>query len=362
MSGRGASAAAASPSLPRQAIALGGGAVGALAWSGLGLPLPWMVGAMVGGLVVGHLALRPAIDGRARALMMVVIGIVVGSAVPADVIEAAAGWRLTLVLVAVYTLVATGLGLLFMRRLAGYRAPTAFCMAAPGGFLELVAVARSLGADPERTALVHAVRIVVVILLVPPLMVAVSPPLPAATGTDPATGALGLRDAAILGGCALGAPVFRRLGVPGALMVAPMLLSAAAYLAGWIEARPPHEVLLVAQWVVGTALGCGIAALRPMSMARATLAGLGLVGVLLAVSVVFTGLTVAATGLPANVAFLLFAPGSTPEMVLIALALDIEPAMVAGHHLLRLIIVVALAPVGAALLRGMEPRAAAPPS
>ena len=50
-------------------------------------------------------------------------------------------------------------------------------------------------------------------------------------------------------------------------------------------------------------------------------------------------------GLPAEALVLAFAPGGLTEMTLIALSLDIDPAFVSTHHVVRIFLVVVLAPL-----------------
>src|SRR3546814_2398210 len=51
------------------------------------------------------------------------------------------------------------------------------------------------------------------------------------------------------------------------------------------------------------------------------------------------------TGLPTIGIFLAFAPGGVAEMSLIALALSIDAALVATHHIVRIFLIVVLTPL-----------------
>ena len=50
-------------------------------------------------------------------------------------------------------------------------------------------------------------------------------------------------------------------------------------------------------------------------------------------------------GLPIAALVLAFAPGGLAEMSLIALALGVDPAFVSSHHVVRIFLVVVLAPL-----------------
>ena len=58
----------------------------------------------------------------------------------------------------------------------------------------------------------------------------------------------------------------------------------------------------------------------------------------------------AARGLPVAALVLAFAPGGRAEMTLIALALGVDPAFVSTHHVVRIFLVVILAPMAFKLI------------
>ena len=51
------------------------------------------------------------------------------------------------------------------------------------------------------------------------------------------------------------------------------------------------------------------------------------------------------TGLPFRAVWLAFAPGGLAEMTLISLSLNIDPAFVSTHHLLRVLFMVLISPI-----------------
>jgi membrane AbrB-like protein len=132
--------------------------------------------------------------------------------------------------------------------------------------------------------------------------------------------------------------------LPAAAVVGPMILSAAVHLAGWTAAQPPAELVAAAQVVVGAAIGCRFAGTRLELIGRTIKAAAGGTLVLMAVTLAVAFLLHAATGLPASALVLAFAPGGLAEMSLIALALSMDAAFVATHHIVRIFLVVVFAP------------------
>ena len=100
---------------------------------------------------------------------------------------------------------------------------------------------------------------------------------PAARGPlGPAFGALALSDDLVLAGCAIGGPVARRLRLPAAWLVGPMVLSALVHLTGLTASRPPGLLIAAAQVVVGSFIGCRFAGLGAPLLGRIVLVAAGL--------------------------------------------------------------------------------------
>ena len=325
----------------RLAATLACGAAGGLLWHWLGLPLPFIVGAMAGGIVAGMLPIEAAVPGWLRSVMAVTIGIMVGSSFTPEFLAGASDWGLTLAAIALYTFAAVMVGYAILRYLGGYDPIMAYCMAAPGGFIEMALLGASLGADPRRIVLVHSVRLLVVVFAVPLVMPEGGANAASILAVPNQPGPV---DWLVFIGCGLGAVVASKLRLPGAILAGPLLLSATAHLTGLTEAQFPAILLIIAQIVVGSSIGCTFVSLHPRTLLRLTLFGGALVIALLALSALFAAGTSWLIDRPLSTTFLLFAPGGMPEMSLIALTLGIEPAMIATHHLFRLILVVTVGP------------------
>jgi membrane AbrB-like protein len=139
--------------------------------------------------------------------------------------------------------------------------------------------------------------------------------------------------------------VARLVKVPAPALIGPMILSAAAHLTGITASRPPVELINLAQVVVGVGIGCRFAGVAISRLARAMAAAAGSTVIMLGSAVAFALAIHAMIGLPAEALVLAFAPGGLTEMTLIALSLDIDPAFVSTHHVVRIFLVVVLAPL-----------------
>src|SRR3546814_6198110 len=80
-------------------------------------------------------------------------------------------------------------------------------------------------------------------------------------------------------------------------------------------------------------------------VARSIVASIGSTIILVSTGMLCAVLLHPLTGLPTIGIFLAFAPGGVAEMSLIALALSIDAALVATHHIVRIFLIVVLTPL-----------------
>jgi hypothetical protein len=339
----------------RIALTLALGAAGGTAFYYLRMPLPWMIGAMcvtTAATLAGAPLKMPA---RLRDPMIAILGVMLGSAFTPEIAERIPEWWTTVAAMAVYLAIVGGLLFYYFRRVAGFDRVTAYFSAAPGGLTEMILVGAAMGGDDRKIALVQAARVLLVVLALPFGFVIFTGY--ERTGTTPGGIAMAdfpLPDVFILGACAVvGVIGAKALRIPAARITGPMVLSAVVHLAGWSSSSPPVELIALAQVVIGCAIGARFVGVPFRQVAHAILLSLGSTTILIAVGLGFAFLMAPYTTAGAEAVMLAFAPGGLAEMSLIALALGIEAAFVATHHIIRIALIVVVAP---AVFRGLERR------
>lgn len=332
--------------LGRVALALLVGAVGgALAFT-VNFPLAWMMGAMLATTVVAVAGVPIQMYAGFRAIMVAVLGVMLGSSFEPAMLERVVTWSLSLSMLLFYVALSGCVGLWFFRRVAGYDPITAYFSGMPGGLSEMVLTGGAMGGDERVISLTHASRILIVVVVIPFAFRWFHPAAPASVlGPNNHVSAEAL-DLLILGLCGVvGYACARLMRLPAAALVGPMVLSGVVHLAGLTAARPPVELSAAAQVVVGTAIGCRFAGTRFGLIVRALRYAAGGTALLLSVTMMTAGLLHWVTGLPFASLVLAFSPGGLAEMSLIAFALDVDPAFVATHHVVRIFLVVVFAPL-----------------
>jgi membrane AbrB-like protein len=225
----------------------------------------------------------------------------------------------------------TALGYIQFRRLGRLDPVTSFFAATPGGLQEMTIIGEYYGGDGRHIVLAHAIRIFVVVMTIPFYFRFIAgyhvPPM--APGLH-VTEMPGL-ELALLAGCGIvgwiGAHYLR---MPASRLVGPFLVSAAVHLSGLSDAKPPPEVVAIAQLVMGAALGTRFAG-TPISEIR-RIAGLGVLSalVMVAVAVAATFAFADLIGVRTETLALVLSPGGLAEVSLIALAIGVDVAIVSS--------------------------------
>lgn len=331
--------------LGRVILALGIGAAGGWVFALLTMPLPWMLGSMAFCTVAAVVRAPISPPARIRPYMIVVVGIMLGSGYSPAMLDRIGDWLASLAMLWVYVMVVGGAGLAYFRVFARYDPVTSYFCAMPGGFNEMVMMGTEMGGDERKIALTHATRVLLVVFTVP-LWLRLTGQLDI---VDRMAVGVGLTDVAVqdyllLAACALGWPIASRLRLPAAQLVGPMLLSGALHLSGLTESQPPTLIVNLAQLFIGTTVGCRFTGAAAREVLRALGLGSGLAALMLVMTAAFSYAIAFVTGTPFSVAVLAFSPGGLAEMALVGLALGVDVAFIATHHVVRIFLVILLAP------------------
>jgi membrane AbrB-like protein len=304
----------------------------------IGVPLGWMVGAMV---ATSYLAWRDAaaVPRLVYPAGLLVLGLGLGQAFTPPVLAAVAGALPAILLGGTLSILAGIAVAPLHRRIARSDARTAYYASVPGGVVTMAVLAERAGAAVPAVTLAQTLRMAVVVLVFPPLVA-----LFAAAGRDAAFSAApppfhaGGLAVLMLGGAAL-AVAGARAGLPNAAMLAPCLLAMVLSGGGVMPSSVPRWLVDAAQVAMGASLGLR---LTPRALAggprRQAVAGLA-TGVAIAVLLGAMGLALGwAAGLPPVAAMLGMAPGGMPEMAVTAAALDLAVPLVLGFHLVRTVL------------------------
>lgn len=331
--------------LQQRTVTLLAAALGAAAFLVLGLPLPLLLGPLSGCLVFA-LAGAPLRDmGWLGTFMRTFLGVAIGASVTPQLLASLPAFAPTLALIPLFVAVIGAVGYPFFRRVMGFDHATAFYSAMPGGLQDMLIFGAEAGGDVRAMSLVHATRVLAIVTVAPFV-------LTWAWGIDftrppgaPLASVPPIELALMLGAAVVGWKGGEAIGLFGASILGPLVVSAALSLAGLIHQRPPAEVIWAAQLFIGIAVGAKYAGITARELRLFVGAGLGFSALLALISLGFIEVAHLLSPAPPLEVILSFLPGGQAEMVVIAIVAGADVAFVVAHHLTRIILVILAAPL-----------------
>jgi membrane AbrB-like protein len=315
----------------------------------LDLPLPFLLGTL-SAILLAALAGAPVKDaGTLGKLMRTILGVAIGASITPDLVARMPQMAASLALVPLYVIAIAAIGVPFFRRVYGFDPVTAWYAAMPGGLQDMVLFGQEAGGNTRTLALIHATRVMIIVMITPFLLVhlfdaGLDNPIGAPAATLPPHEMAIMAAAAIIGW--KGA---ERIGMFGAPILGPMILTVILSLTDIIHFRPPAEAILAAQFFIGLTLGAGYAGVTLPEIRRDVVAGIFFVVIVASLAAVFTEAVILLGLAPPVDGFLAFVPAGQAEMAVLAIVVGADLGYVVLHHVMRVFLIITGAPVAARL-------------
>lgn len=321
---------------------------GTLVFLTLDLPLPFLFGPMLACLIAALAGVRLRGLGEVSVAARTILGVAVGASITLDVVARLPQMMLSVALIPIYIVLIALVGVPYFRRM-GFDPVTSYYAAMPGGLQDMVVFGTEAGGDPRALSLIHVTRVAMIVTVAPVLLsMLYGAPLTGAVGAPAAS--LPASEMAIMVAAALiGWKGAERIGMFGATILGPMIVTAALSLGDVIHSRPPAEAILAAQFLIGIGIGVNYVGVTLRELRRFVVSGLIFVLILAALAALMTEI-VTLSGLAGGIeGFLAFSPGGQAEMTVLAIIVGADLGYVVVHHLTRLVLVILGAPLGARL-------------
>lgn len=311
--------------------------------SWLNVPLPWMIGPMVLAAAFGLTRLKPDVPQITRPVGQAVVAASVGLFFTPDAVTAVSQQIVPMVVATFMTIAAGFLVAMLLMRLTRLDVVTACLASIPGGPVEMAALAERHGAQPGPVAFAQTLRIALLVMIIPPLLVALD-----GTAAAPGTTAWeGHSGAPLLLLTALGGGIFFQFfRISSPFFLGPLAAAAVASALMLPVSPPPYFVLAGAQVLLGVWLG-GL-----LDRELFDRAGVMIVPAIFASTILLLILCAlmavaisAATGIAWQTMILATAPGSVTEMALTAKILQQGVALVTAFHVFRIFVIIPTTPL-----------------
>lgn len=319
------------------------GLIGAIFFVLLDMSLAWVLGSMTICAILSLAGVPLSIPNRWRSYALTIIGTILGSSFNSMTIKALPSWFNTIGVMLLLTFFFFFVSYKVLIRYSGMNKINSFLSAVPGGLSIISGIADLYKADTRRIALSHAARLVALLSLTPIILYYVGNyqfpenTLPQITiPTD-----FNWFQFLILISCAvIGYYLAKIISFPMGFILFPIILSAIVHSFGLVTIQMPSPIAALAQTVIGTTVGIRFTGYRFKDIINDGWISI-LLGIFLALGAAITAYV---TSLITNIEFpallLVFLPGGAPELGVMAVALNINPAMITTHHMLRVVAIV----------------------
>ena len=313
-------------------------AVGGAIVNFAGLPAGWLAGAMLF-TATAALSGRPmVIPPPAARVLFMAMGITLGGIVTPETLKGMTAWPLSIAVLGLTSLCSTFAGYSYLKRMHGWDPISALLASTPGSLGQALMHATEEKADIRGIAIVQTFRSSILSVGVPltlTLMGAVPPPVAAAAQLQTDAGEFGL-----LVACAVATSlILLKLKFPGGVMFGAMLASAALHGSGFIHAQSPRGIVAAVTCGLGAMIGSRFANTTPRMLLSYITAALGMFVVVFSVAMAFALGIAALLSLRIPDVIVSFSPGALDVMMMLSLALRLDPVFVGAHHLSRFVMV-----------------------
>ncbi len=315
-------------------------AIGGVAFTLAGFPAGLVSGSVLA-VALAALAGRPVkVPLPVARVCFVLVGMLLGAVVTPETLRGVATWPASVALLAISTLCMMSATTLYLRLVHRWDPLSALLGASPGSMAQVVALSAEFGADMRGIAIVQTMRVLVVTIGLPGGLALFG--LAAGSRLVVPTSAVGAAPGELAVVAALStllAILMVRIKFPGGILFGAMAGSAILHGSGLIQATLPWWVASAAVVVLGAVVGASFANATPRMLAGYLGAALGSAAVAVGVASAFVLLVTRL--LPFRIADVLiaFAPGAQDTMMVLALALHLDPVYVGAHHLARWLVV-----------------------
>jgi membrane AbrB-like protein len=311
---------------------------------GVGLTLVGFPGGLISGsmltVALAALAGRPMwIPPPLARLCFVLVGILLGAVVTPETLKGVAAWPLSIALLLVAAICMMGGTTCYLRVVHGWDPLSALLGATPGSMAQVLALSAEFDADVRGIAIVHVMRVLLIVLGLPAGLALFGLTVEPIVSTRGPAGSSLVELAVLVAVASVAALVMQHIRFPGGLLFGAMAGSGFLHGADLVHVSLPWWAGGAAVLTLGAVAGARFANTSPRILLGYLGAAVGSFAVAGVVAALFALAVVAL--LPFRIADVIvaFAPGAQDTMMVLALALHLDPVYVGAHHLVRFLAV-----------------------
>ena len=334
--------------LAKMLLALSIGLFGSIVFIYLHLPLPWLLGSIFATTFAIRFEKLPIISPKIFSPpARILIGIAIGSAFTPKILEFIPHYFVSLLLVIPFTILVIFFGTYYYYKVLKYDLKTSYLGSMPGGVIEMVIIGEELKANTAKITLMQSSRLFFVVVSLPFIIQYIFQI--DIRGNQLLTTPLKNIDFFeffLLYTLSIFAALFaKKIKLTAAFLMGPMILSIILFSSGVFSVAIPDEFLKFIQVVFGVIIGFTFRNVAFKTIYKTLIATLGHFIILLILCAIFIAIIFYSLDFKALDILLAFGPGGQTEINLIALLVGANLPYITLHHIVRLLIVMNIAPI-----------------
>lgn len=312
------------------------------------IPGAWLMGGALAVAVAAVMGVRVMLPAWLRDIGFLLTGLTMGASVARDSLNLISQWPVTMVALVLELLLIIAATGYMLRVVFKVDRGTAYLSSFPGHLSFVMGVAAAGVGDPRQIVIIQVIRILMLTICVPIGALFLPAGDFASVSFDDATPLMLVGMMAL---CGVVGFIFTKLKVPAGYALGAMAAATTAKLLGLFEGAIPAPLVIVTFIMVGALIGVRFEGISRGEIIRAAVGGV--IATVMAVGIV----TVIAFGasmlvdMPYAQIWLGLSPGGLEAMGALGVALGLDTAFIAAHHVARLLLLTLLIPLVTMLVR-----------
>lgn len=303
----------------------------------MNLPAAMVSGSMIAVAMASLAKLPVSVPPVVRDAFFITLGFTMGANMTPETVDTLLLWPLSVILLLLVVVLVTVVTCLWLMVYERWDYQTARFASVPGAFSYVMAAASEAKADVPRAGVIHALRLVVVSAVLPYLASQMAGQEELGRSLSGQVIWQDLLWAAPL--CAVAGWLAKRMRVPAGALVGAAIVSAFLHAVGMTEATLPEWLIQAGFLVTGCFVGVNMKKISLSDLVRALRPGLFAVAMALIIAASLAWIAHVLLGLPYATLWLAYVPGGLEVMIVLALALGLDPTFVGAHHVLRFLFI-----------------------
>jgi membrane AbrB-like protein len=311
-----------------------------LTFTYLGLPAGLVSGSVLAVATAALLGRPVRLPLLLARICYVNVGILLGAVVTPETLRGVITWPVSIALLMLCTVVMMLATSSYLRVVHRWDPLSALLGASPGAMAQVIALSSELGGDLRAIAIVQTMRVLLIVIGLPNGLALFGLVVPAvAVARGPADVSV-LGQMILLVAVSVGfAVAFLYLRFPGGLMFGALTGSGLLHGTGFIHAVLPWWIGSSSVIALGALVGSRFANTTARMLVGYLGAALGSFAVSMAVAAFFIAIVAYFFSFPIANIVIAFSPGAQDTMMVLALALHLDPVYVGAHHVARFLVV-----------------------